>query len=100
MHTQVKKREDLSRAHSTAPRTADEQGAHVVHFSGKDGAVRVRVLEVDYQIALRACLEGRFTEELRDLFRLPFRERVPWHLFPNWARPVDPVEEGHDGGSI
>jgi hypothetical protein len=57
-------------------------------------------LELDYQEALQTCLEGRFTEELRMLYQAPYRERVAWHLFPNWARPNDPVEGGHEGGSI
>jgi hypothetical protein len=58
------------------------------------------MLELDYQKALQACLEGRFTKELRMLYRSPHRERVRWDLFPNWARPTDPVEGGHEGGSI
>jgi hypothetical protein len=57
-------------------------------------------LEPEYLQALQACLEGRFTEELRVLYQLPARERVPWVLFPSWARPNDPVEGGHEGGSI
>jgi hypothetical protein len=31
---------------------------------------------------------------------MPWRERVPWDLFPNWAHPNDPVEGGHEGGNI
>jgi hypothetical protein len=60
----------------------------------------MRMLETEYHDALRACLEGRFTEELRVLYQMPSRERVPWDLFPNWARPNDPVEGGHEGGDI
>jgi hypothetical protein len=60
----------------------------------------MQMLEPDYRKALEACLEGRFTEELRVLYQVPARERVPWVLFPNWARPTDPVEGGHEGGSI
>ena len=56
--------------------------------------------EADYQRALQACLEGKFTEELRVLYQMPWREQVPWELFPNWARPTDPIEAGHEGGSI
>lgn len=57
-------------------------------------------LETDYETALQSCQEGKFTEELRHLYQAPFRERVPWELFPNWARPQDPVEGGHEGGSM
>lgn len=56
--------------------------------------------EPEYQKALKGCLEGKFTEELRLLYQMPERERVPWVLFPDWARPTDPVEGGHEGGSI
>ena len=60
----------------------------------------MQMLEPEYRKALEACLEGRFTEELRVLYQVPAREWVPWVLFPNWARPTDPVEGGHEGGSI
>lgn len=56
--------------------------------------------EAQYHDALQACLEGRFTEELRALYEMPNREQVPWDLFPNWARPTDPVESAHEGASI
>jgi hypothetical protein len=62
--------------------------------------VRLQRLELEYHEALQGCLEGRFTEELRVLYQMPFRKQVPWDLFPNWARPTDPVEGGHEGGSI
>ena len=60
----------------------------------------MQMLEPEYHEALQGCLEGRFTEELRDLYQMPVREQVPWQLFPDWARPTDPVEGGHEGGSI
>jgi hypothetical protein len=60
----------------------------------------MEILEREYDRALQGCLEGRFTEELRILYQTPYRERVPWELFPNWARPNDPVEGGHEGGGI
>jgi len=60
----------------------------------------MQMLEPEIRKALKGCLEGRFTEELRALYRMPWRERVPWGLFPNWARPNDPVEGGHEGGNI
>lgn len=60
----------------------------------------METLKADYQEALQKCQEGKFSEELRVLYRIPNRERVCWELFPNWARPNDPVEGGHEGGSI
>lgn len=60
----------------------------------------MQMLEAEYHEALQACHEGRFTEELRVLYQMPSRARVPWDLFPNWARPNDPVEGGHEGGAI
>ena len=60
----------------------------------------MKMAEAEYHEALQACLEGRFTEELRVLYDMPARALVPWELFPNWARPTDPVEGGHEGGSI
>jgi len=56
--------------------------------------------EPEYREALQSALEGRFTDELRVLYQMPSREQVPWALFPNWARPIDPVEGGHEGGTI
>lgn len=60
----------------------------------------MKTMDCDYQEALEQCQEGKFSEELRELYRTPQRERVPWELFPNWARPTDPVEGGHEGGII
>lgn len=60
----------------------------------------MEALEIDYQEALQKCHEGRFSDELRVLYQMPNRERVPWELFPTWARPNDPVEGGHEGGSV
>ena len=60
----------------------------------------MEIFEPEYHKALQGCLEGRFTEELRLLYQMPGRDRVPWDLFPNWARPNDPVEGGHEGGCI
>jgi len=57
-------------------------------------------MDQDYQEALRECRQGRFSDALRRLYQSPYRERVPWELFPNWARPNDPVEGAHEGGSI
>jgi len=53
-----------------------------------------------YKTALEACKHGVFTKELRKLYNYPLRDKVPWDLFPNWARPSDPVEGGHEGGAI
>jgi hypothetical protein len=65
-----------------------------------DGEGIMKPIETDYQEALQKCQEGRFSEELRVLYQMPYRERVRWDLFPNWARPNDPVQGGHEGGSI
>lgn len=69
------------------------------YHSGKSEG-RMQMHETEYRSALEACRDGRFTEELRALYRMPERERVPWALFPDWARPTDPVEGGHEGGRI
>ena len=60
----------------------------------------VRHQAVDYRVALEKCRDGRFSDELRVLFQAQHRDRVPWTLFPDWARPHDPVEGGHEGGAI
>jgi hypothetical protein len=65
-----------------------------------EGEAMMKTMEFDYQAALQECQEGAFSEELRRLYQAPYRDRVPWELFPNWARPNDPVEGGHEGGSI
>ena len=52
------------------------------------------MLEPDYREALEACLEGRFTEELRALYQMLAGARVPWVLFPNWGEvPMIPSRE-------
>jgi hypothetical protein len=60
----------------------------------------MKTIDRDYLVALQECQKGKFSEELRKLYQMPFRQRVPWELFPAWARPNDPVEGGHEGGSI
>ena len=60
----------------------------------------MKMPECDYHEALQKCHEGVFSAELLDLYKSPNREHVPWDLFPNWARPSDLVEGGHEGGSI
>lgn len=60
----------------------------------------METLGIDYQEALHKCQEGKFSEELRLLYRMPNRARVPWQLFPAWAHPNDPVEGAHEGGSV
>lgn len=57
-------------------------------------------MEPEYQEALKKCNEGQFSEALRKLYQMPVRESIPWMLFPDWARPNDVVEGGHEGGSI
>jgi hypothetical protein len=65
-----------------------------------DGEAIMKMIDRDYREALQQCQEGKFSEELRGLYQMPYRERVPWELFPNWAHPNDLVEGGHEGGSI
>jgi hypothetical protein len=60
----------------------------------------METLESDYQKALQQCQEGKFSEELRALYQMPHRQRVPWEFFPPWARPHEPVEGAHEGGSV
>jgi hypothetical protein len=36
----------------------------------------------------------------RDLYSVPYRNRVDWSRFPEWARPIDPElfeDSGHEG---
>jgi hypothetical protein len=51
----------------------------------------------DYEDALKLAQEGKASEQLRRLYNAPYRDRIPWVNFPDWARPVDPVEGGHEG---
>ena len=60
----------------------------------------METMEKDYHEALEKCQEGKFSEELRELYRVPYRDQVPWQLFPSWARPNDPVEGAHEGGAV
>lgn len=53
--------------------------------------------EVTYQKALEECKKGKVSSELKELYLAPKRDQVPWILFPNWARPNDPVEGAHEG---
>jgi len=55
---------------------------------------------IDYKVALEKCKEGKVSEELKKLYNSPYREQVPWILFPDWARPNDLVEGCHEGGTI
>ena len=43
----------------------------------------METLERDYRDAQRTCLERKFTEELRVLCQAPYRNRVPWDLYPH-----------------
>ena len=36
----------------------------------------------------------------REIYDVPYRDRVDWTRFPDWARPIDPElfgESGHEG---
>jgi hypothetical protein len=47
------------------------------------GEATMKMMERDYQEALQKCQQGMSSEELRQLYQMPVRERVPWELFPN-----------------
>jgi hypothetical protein len=78
----------------------NERRRFLLHLQVIDGDAIMRMNARDYRDALQKCQEGKSSKELRELYQMPDRERVPWELFPNWARPNDPVEGGHEGGSI
>jgi hypothetical protein len=36
----------------------------------------------------------------REIYEIPYRDRVDWLKFPEWARPTDPglfADSGHEG---
>ena len=41
-------------------------------------------LPVDLSKVLENCINGRFTEELKVLYKSPYRDCVPWYKFPTW----------------
>lgn len=47
--------------------------------------------------AIEECINGRSPEELKLLYKYPYRNQVPWHKFPEWARPDIIPEECHEG---
>lgn len=49
------------------------------------------------EIALAVCKEGKACMELKELYKSPWRERVNWALFPDWARPDFVFEAEHEG---
>jgi hypothetical protein len=53
--------------------------------------------DVDFQYALDECREGRVSDHLKKLYNMPYRELVPWCMFPAWARPNDETEGCHEG---
>lgn len=52
---------------------------------------------MDYKKVLEECLKGKVPPELKELYKAPIRETIPWDLFPNWARPDAIFELGHEG---
>ncbi len=42
--------------------------------------------EIDYKQVLEQCKKGKVTEDLKKLHSLP-KGKIPWNLFPAWARP-------------
>lgn len=55
------------------------------------------MMEIDYQSVLQECREGRVTPELKELYKFPIRNHVPWSEFPFWARPDAETEGCHEG---
>lgn len=53
--------------------------------------------EVDYRPILEECKKGKVPEALKQLYDVTNRQKVPWLLFPEWARPCDWVEGCHEG---
>ena len=51
----------------------------------------------DLIIALEKCREGKVSENLKRLYKMPQRDMVAWDLFPCWARPNDKTEGCHEG---
>jgi hypothetical protein len=43
------------------------------------------------------CQLGKYVPELKELYLAPIRDKVPWALFPAWARPNDYTEGAHEG---
>jgi hypothetical protein len=36
----------------------------------------------------------------KEIYRVPYRDRIDWSKYPDWARPIDPElfqETGHEG---
>lgn len=54
-------------------------------------------LPVDLDYVLKQCNAGKVPEELKVLYNMPYRNMVPWSLFPNWARPDYETEGCHEG---
>jgi hypothetical protein len=54
-------------------------------------------MEPDVKIALEQCKNGKFSQELKKLYDMPYRNMVDWTQFPNWARPDQETEGGHEG---
>lgn len=53
---------------------------------------------LDVQAVIDQCNAGKVPkEELKALYNMPYRNQVPWSLFPNWARPDYETEGGHEG---
>lgn len=57
----------------------------------------IKSAKIDYRKVLKDTLDGRVTEELKMLYRVPYRNQVPWDLFPFWANPIAYTEGAHEG---
>ncbi len=54
-------------------------------------------LSEEIKTIIENCINGYSTKDLLDLYNSPNRNNVPWHLFPNWARPDIKPEGCHEG---
>jgi len=53
---------------------------------------------LDVQAVIDQCNAGKVPkDELKTLYNMPYRNQVPWSLFPNWARPDQETEGCHEG---
>jgi peptide deformylase len=50
-----------------------------------------------YEPILEKCLQGSVPEGLKELYKAPVRNQVPWSLFPAWARPDYVFDGAHEG---
>lgn len=50
------------------------------------------------KIALEAAMNGKVTEELKVLYKMPYRAYVHWYDYPLWSQPnLNEDGVGHEG---